>query len=154
MHIKNTFFAIIFMLFIAGCTASSSLTSDFEQQKDNSSSQKIEEVHWRLTALLGKTLVLDEAQRKPYIRLKRDNNRLQGFGGCNFLTGSYVLKEGMRIRFSQMASTMMACPSLDDEQALFRILEEVDSYSLKDGILTLNKARMAPLAIFEAVASP
>lgn len=154
MYIKHTFYTIVCILFIGGCTASSSLTSVFEPQKESASSEKIEDIHWKLTSLFGKKLVLDEAQRKPYILLRSENNRVQGFGGCNQLMGSYMLKEGMRIRFSQIASTMMACPSLEDEQALFRILEEADNYSLKEGILTLNKARMAPLAIFEAVPSP
>jgi heat shock protein HslJ len=50
-------------------------------------------------------------------------------------------------------STLMACPDMETEQMLLGIFERVDNYSLSaDGkTLSLNKARMAPLARFEAV---
>ena len=113
--------------------------------------EPIQEVYWKLIGIMGKAVVLGEKQREPYIMLKIENNRVQGFGGCNILMGSYELKEGQRIHFSKMASTMMACPHMEEERALFHVLEKVDNYTIKDGVLMLNKARMAPLATFEAV---
>lgn len=95
--------------------------------------------------------MLKSSEREPYIMLKIENNRLQGFSGCNLLMGSYELKAGNRIQFSKMASTMMACPHLADESTFLKVLEEVDNYTIKDGVLMLNKARMAPLATFEAI---
>lgn len=47
---------------------------------------------------------------------------------------------------------MMACPNMNIEQELFRILEMVDNYSFNGTTLQLNKARMAPLAKFELIA--
>ncbi|MFN3640898.1 MAG: META domain-containing protein, partial [Flavobacterium sp.] len=64
----------------------------------------------------------------------------------------YELKEdALRIKFSKVASTMMACDDMDTEQEFAKVLETVDNYSLADGKLSLNKARMAPLARFEAI---
>ncbi len=116
--------------------------------------EQVQEIYWKLIGVMGKAVVLAEKQREPYIMLKIENNRVQGFGGCNLMMGTYTLSEGKRIRFSKMASTMMACPNLEEEHTFFKILEQVDNYTIKDGVLMLNKARMAPLATFEAVYMP
>jgi len=113
--------------------------------------EQIQEVYWKLIGIMGKAVVLNEKQREPYLLLKIENNRVQGFSGCNLMMGSYELKKGNRIHFSKMASTMMACPYLQEEREFLNILEHVDNYTIKDGVLMLHKARMAPLATFEAV---
>jgi heat shock protein HslJ len=45
---------------------------------------------------------------------------------------------------------MMACPDMKTEQILAEVLKTVDNYSLSGQRMTLNKARMAPLAVFQA----
>lgn len=112
---------------------------------------QLQEVYWKLIGIRGKAVVLKENQREPYIMFKIENNRLQGFGGCNLLMGAYEVLEGQRIRFSKVASTMMACPYMQEEQAFFKVLEQADNYTIKEGVLMLHKARMAPLATFEAI---
>jgi len=57
----------------------------------------------------------------------------------------------LQIKFSKGASTMMACSDIQTEQEFSKVLEMVDNYSLNGKIMTLNKARMAPLAKFEAM---
>lgn len=78
------------------------------------------------------------------------DNKLQGNGGCNTLTGSYELMDGNRIKFSGVASTMMACPEMTTEGLLGRALQSCDNYSINGNNLSLNKAKMAPLVRFEA----
>lgn len=75
--------------------------------------------------------------------------RAAGNSGCNSFTGSYELKDGSRIRFSQMASTKMACMDMTIEQEFLNILQSADSYWFDGATLVLNRARMAPLARFE-----
>lgn len=116
-----------------------------------SQAEQLQEIYWKLIGIKGKAVVIKSSEREPYIMLKIENNRLQGFSGCNLLMGSYELKVGNRIQFSKMASTMMACPHLADESAFLKVLEEVDSYTIKEGVLMLHKVHMAPLATFEAV---
>jgi heat shock protein HslJ len=58
----------------------------------------------------------------------------------------------MRIGFSQMASTMKACPDVNvDESAFLKVFELTDNYTINDDTLRLNVGRRAPLAVFEAV---
>jgi heat shock protein HslJ len=89
--------------------------------------------------------------REVHIILKKQDNRIQGFTGCNNLMGSYELREGNLISFKGLASTKMACPDMSIENQLNEVLGRVDNYSILGDNLSLNKARMAPLARFEAV---
>lgn len=111
----------------------------------------VTEKYWKLVELNGQPVPVLE--REPHFILKAEEGRVNGFGGCNGFTGSYTLDEAAsRISFSQIASTMMACPSgMDVETAFHEVLRTADNYSLDGDRLTLNRARMAPLARFEAV---
>ena len=47
---------------------------------------------------------------------------------------------------------MMACPDRRETEAAFMdMLRSIDNFSISDETLSLNRARMAPLARFEAV---
>lgn len=113
----------------------------------------ITEKYWKLKTLEGKEIKMAENQeREMYFMLKTDENRLTGFSGCNTFAGSYTLDEGNRISFSQMASTMMACPDVNvNESEFLKVFELADNYTIKDDVLSLNVGRRAPLAVFEAV---
>lgn len=114
-------------------------------------SHRIQESHWKLIGVQGKAVLRHENEREAYITLKLENNRLQGFGGCNILMGRYTLDEThQKIDFAQVASTMMACPRLQDESAFLKALEEVDNYAIEEGVLWLKKGEH-PLLSFEAV---
>jgi heat shock protein HslJ len=72
-------------------------------------------------------------------------------GGCNGIGGAFTLENNGRIKFSQGMSTMMACENMEIEHGLSEALITADNYSLSGDNLSLNKARMAPLARFKAV---
>jgi heat shock protein HslJ len=144
----KTFFQIITLVFIVGSCKTTS--SSVKPQPENSITEK----YWKLIEINGKPVVLDETTpREAFIILKNEDHRVNGNGGCNTLNGTYEISQGNRIKFSQMASTMMACLNMEIENELKRVLEMTDNYSLSDDgkFLSLNRARMAPLARFEAV---
>ncbi|MBV5327707.1 MAG: META domain-containing protein [Chlorobium sp.] len=110
------------------------------------------ETYWKLTEVMGKPLKTSAMQkREAHLILKKDGSRVQGFGGCNTFFGSYGLNPGNRIHFDKIASTMMACPDMETESGFFKVLQMADNYAIQGDKLQLNKARMAPLAKFEAV---
>ena len=110
------------------------------------------ETYWKLTELMGKPVPPPaENTRESRIILKKQDNRIQAFAGCNQIMGSYTLKEGNRIRFENVGSTLMACPDMKLENEFKKVLSTVDNYAIKGDTLSLNKARMAPLAKFHAV---
>ena len=122
-------------------------------KKAKTSAEPIVEKYWKLKKLDGKDIKMVKNQEKEiYFMLKTDDNRVTGFAGCNTILGSYKLEEGNRIRFSNMGSTMMACPDVDFNEADFlKIFQIADNYTIDGDTLTLNVGRRAPLAVFEAV---
>lgn len=113
----------------------------------------IENKYWKLIETNGQPVVMGEHwRREPHMILHGGDMRVTGHGGCNSFTGSYELMDNNRIKFSPMAATKMFCEGASaTETSLFRALEIADSFFLKDDTLQLFRARMAPLAKFEAV---
>ena len=109
------------------------------------------EKYWKLTELFGEPVVTPEGGKEAHLILKIEGNRVTGTGGCNTFSGAYTLQPGGRISFSQMISTMMMCANMEVEVKMNQVLGMVDNYNLNGDKLVLNKARMAPLARFEAV---
>jgi copper homeostasis protein (lipoprotein) len=107
-------------------------------------------IQWKLIELNGQPV--PALKRQPYFILDA-GGQVSGFGGCNTFAGTYTRDEAAsRISFGQLASTTMACiAGLDVEGSFYEMLRNVDNYSLNGDHLTLNRARMAPLARFEAV---
>ena len=111
----------------------------------------VTEKYWKLVELNGQPV--PALEREPYLILKAQDGRVNGFGGCNGFTGAYTINEAAaRIRFERIASTLRACASgMEVEMAFHDVLRTVDNYSFDGERLTLNRARMAPLARFQAV---
>lgn len=106
---------------------------------------------WKLVEMNGRPVSTSSGEQDYFILLDNAENRMNGFAGCNNFFGNYELEEGLRIKFSKIGSTMMACPDMNTEKELFQILETVDNYAIYKNTLELNKARMAPLARFELI---
>lgn len=104
---------------------------------------------WKLKKLMGRDP--ENKSNKDFLLVFDAEGRFSAFVGCNNLGGKYEIKEGNQILFGKVISTMMACIDMTTEQEFKKILEIVDSYAINDKKLSLNKARMAPLATFEAV---
>tara|TARA_R110002049_G_scaffold285400_1_gene466276 strand:+ start:22899 stop:23684 length:786 start_codon:yes stop_codon:yes gene_type:complete len=101
---------------------------------------------WKLIKLMGK----DIDDEKSFISFSTEDNRVFGNNSCNNFSASYKMEEGNRITLSKFVSTMMACPDMETEKQFTDILEKADNYALNGNTMTLNKAKMAPLAVFEA----
>lgn len=69
---------------------------------------RLEDTHWRLVALGETAVFAGEGRPGPHLVLQAADKRLAGSDGCNRLLAGYTL-ESDRIRFTQAASTMMAC---------------------------------------------
>jgi copper homeostasis protein (lipoprotein) len=112
----------------------------------------ITEKYWKLTELNGKAIsAAANFKKEPHMLLRADGNKVNGQAGCNSFMGTYELKNETEIHFSKIAATMMACPNMELEKEFLQVLEAADNYSIAEDKLVLNKARMAPLARFEAV---
>lgn len=108
---------------------------------------KLEGTKWKLTQLRGKSP--EKTSNKEFVIQFEADGRFSAFMGCNGLGGNYELKNGNRIVFSKVISTMMACPNMETENQFKSIIETIDNFTISKDKLSLNKARMAPLAVFE-----
>lgn len=108
--------------------------------------------YWKLTELMGKPIAAGSSNKEMYVQFNKEKNRVQGNGGCNGFIGTYEPGKMNRVKFSGMASTQMACPKMEDEATFLKVFSTADSYIIKGNRMQLVKGRMAPLAIFEAVA--
>jgi uncharacterized lipoprotein NlpE involved in copper resistance len=113
----------------------------------------ITERYWKLVELMGKEIVRSEQMLKePHIIFRTEGNRVNGHAGCNSFSGSYELnEEGNRLRMFGVAITEMACLDMTVEEGFVQVINSTDSYLVKSDTLFLYRARMAPLAKFEAV---
>lgn len=133
-----------FVVFFSACSTSKTPTVAADPLTD---------YEWRLTELMGKTIpAAAEPMNNITLKLNKADSRVSGFSGCNTYSGGFSSSAPLRISFAQMISTMKACPvNMDLESEYLKMLSDVDNYTINGNVLSLNKARMAPLARFESV---
>ena len=115
-------------------------------------STPLRETYWKLIQLAGAPVEAPEHQREPHLVLAPDENRASGSGGCNAVGGGFTL-DGDSLHFSQMMSTMMACPkAMKQERHFLDALAKVAHFRIEGDTLDLLDASGAPLMRFSAVA--
>ena len=110
--------------------------------------------YWKLVEIHGKPVVFENKNiKEPHMIFREEDNVVAGFLGCNGFSGTFELKQGNRISFSNMISTLKMCigEGMDIEKEFNEVLKIADSYYINGNVLTLNRARMSPLAKFEVV---
>ena len=118
----------------------------------NKQTSPVVEKYWKLIEINGNSISLPgNSKREPHLILKAMENRIIGNAGCNSFFGSYEISGDSRITFSKIGATKMACESMDIENQFFKTLEMADNFTINTDTLSLNKAKMAPLARFVAV---
>jgi copper homeostasis protein (lipoprotein) len=86
---------------------------------------------WKLKQLKNRTVV-----SRAEITFK--DQRVSGSSGCNRMTGGYT-HDGIKLSFSPIAGTQMACPGPDMEleSAFLKVLETIDSFRITGSTLQL-----------------
>lgn len=109
---------------------------------------EVENLKWQLVELRGKPV--KGTPQTHFIIFHSNDKRAEAKAGCNILSFSYKIKNRLQVKFGQGITTLMACHE-PTEAELLKVLAIVDNLSVGEGILTLNRARMAPLAKFKLV---
>lgn len=130
---KNLLLLFCLTLIGVGCNSSKNMA-------------KLYDVKWELKTLNEKEVKLTDNNSEIYIQFNEAEKRVSGRGGCNRFFGNYEM-DGDKLKFSPLGATRMACPDLQTETEFFQVLETVDSYSLKDGVLAF-KSKGKPVAVF------
>lgn len=106
---------------------------------------------WKLIELSGKPVPDMVNGKEPFVMFEQSSSRYSASGGCNGLGGTFILQENGKIKFEQGMSTQMACENMEIENGLKEVFGSADNYTINGDDLSLNRARMAPLARFKAV---
>ncbi len=107
----------------------------------------VEDKKWQLVELNGKEIEGSNPENY-FIIFNSEDGRANAKANCNSLGFTYKIKNEFRIELQQGMSTMMACPDGNIELEFLEVLNNVDNLSTDGTNMTLNKARMAPLAKF------
>lgn len=125
---------LLCLIVAAGCNSSKNMA-------------KLNDVKWVLTALNGKEIKLTDSNSEMFIQFNEAEKRVNGRGGCNRFFGNYEM-DGNNLKFSPMGATRMACPDMQLEQEFFQVLDGVDTYAIKDGVLSF-KSKGEVVALFK-----
>lgn len=136
--------ALLLMMLIASCNTSKKMAKDspFDPEADR---KELVGSTWTIQNLFGKSIAVPAGRTAPFLTFTSDG-KVQGHTGCNPVNGTYTLIEGLRIKFDNMASGLALCSEIDYETRFLEVLNTADNYTLQNGVLSLNKGRMAPMA--------
>jgi len=143
--------------FMAGCCRFASVQSAVAAAAvaPDAAPAAIEGPVWRLTSLRGTDAKALAALRQA-VTARFESGRMQGFGGCNQLVGSYTV-DGDRVTIPALAGTMMACPPpvMAVEDAFKKALAGMLRFAVADGRLSLTAGADAePILVFAAAPPP
>ncbi|MBI1799523.1 MAG: META domain-containing protein [Candidatus Eisenbacteria bacterium] len=110
----------------------------------------LENTPWRLVRLGDRAAGAGAGGRAIQVTLVSKERIVQGFSGCNRVTGGYALS-GQKLRFGTLASTRMACAEgMDLEAAFLRALESTARWNILGQRLELVDSAGVILARLDA----
>jgi heat shock protein HslJ len=97
--------------------------------------------YWRAVAIDGSPVAPQPKKREAHLVLSAEGTRVSGSTGCNRFTGTFT-QTGDSLRFSQIASTKMACPPPlnTQEQAFLEALNATAAMHISGNTLELKDA--------------
>lgn len=114
----------------------------------------LENTTWGLVQVAGNALTVAADRKEPYFLLESAEKRMQGFAGCNRMSGPYE-SAGTSLRFGAVIATKMACmdPS-NPEDAFLRALIATTRWNIAGKQLELYDSAGTVVARLEARAKP
>lgn len=131
MNKRITLLPMALLLLLCASVSCTVQPSNFTQEKDN-----IKDAYWVLLSVEGQDVEVLNDTRTAYIRLEENEKDVDGFTGCNKISGSYTLS-GEQLQLSELSTTRMACPDMEAENRLMNALRRVNNYKLSGDLLTL-----------------
>ena len=107
---------------------------------------------WVLEEMKGTAVSKEDFNGKeiPNMEININNNRFSGFSGCNRMTGSLFYEQDL-LRFTQIASTRMACPNMDKETEFLTALQASTTYKVENNRLYLSDGSQENLLVFKKI---
>ncbi len=102
---------------------------------------------WTLETIGNRDMAGYEYRSAPYLILRRDNT-LQGFAGCNDISGTYLVR-GDVLLFKRMIQTRLACFEGNELESLFlETLDNAELFTIEEETMTILDQNGEVLATF------
>ncbi len=135
---KVILFVFAVLLTISGCNSSKQTDVAYEDLKNT---------RWVLKEL--NSAAVTDTKQDIYIIFRINENKFDGFGGCNKFFGTYEY-DGKILKLSDFGSTKMFCVDDKYEIKFFEVLNSFDDHKIVEKYLYLYKSGKV-LAKFEAI---
>jgi heat shock protein HslJ len=145
--------SVVFIFLLAGCVSNQINEQPAEQPRsfdsmENKVKTSFTGTHWLLDEL-GSRAWSEVTDRPAYLLFNPDRT-MEGFSGCNKISGTFLLRDEM-LQIERVVQTRMACPgSMEGEYRLISALDKVRSYRIGDNVLELIDPNDQVLARFLA----
>lgn len=144
--LNNTIIALLSISIL--CTFNTDAFAQKKKKKNKiPTTAELEGTYWALFEMDGKPVKTPPNEREAYIKLVSKKNKLEGYTGCNIITGSFDL--GRDYLTFEAATTERACADMTTEKYVVRALNEANRYEINGLYLLIFKGNYL-LAIFEA----
>lgn len=129
------------------CTISTDAIAQKKKKEKPRKPPTLENTYWSLYEMDGKIVETPATERDIYIKLLDKKSQLEGYAGCNIITGSYELtKESLEF---EATATLRLCDDMTKENYVFNALNNTNRYELNGEHLLLYNGTYL-LAIFQA----
>jgi len=107
---------------------------------------------WVLEEMDGQAVTKDDFNGRdvPNMEIDIKTNRFSGFAGCNRMTGGLFFEKDL-LRFTNAASTKMACPNMEAESTFLKNLQSGTTYKIENNRLYLSNGSQENLLIFKKI---
>ena len=143
----RTIFFLLLLLALNSCSTISQRNRQFAEGVPG-----LQGSYWMLLSLKGQDLEDIPETNTAYIRFEEDSDELKGYAGCNRLLGRYQVNDST-LQLTNLSTTRMMCPYMEQENFMMAILEKVDSFRIAGEVLTLFHNKHA-VATFKAGGDP
>lgn len=96
---------------------------------------------WVLTEMKEVPVQQSGTRRDAYLEFMPADKKMAGNGGCNRISGGYLLEKKDRIKFQEVVSTKMACQDMAFETTFLSLLNEVNRFEQQGSTLFLKDDR-------------
>lgn len=110
---------------------------------------EITNTYWRLYEMDGKQIQTPADARDVFIRLNRKRSTLEGFAGCNMISGTHSEGRHGTIKFEPFSTLAICEDRVEIEQYVLKALLKANRYVINEKFLLLYNENML-LATFEA----
>ncbi len=94
---------------------------------------------WELVELQGAAIAKGTDRPTPHIQFNEADSSVAGNTGCNGFGGPYHTTATGGLSFGELHSTLMACPDMEHETALYAALPTVDGFAVSNDTLVFNQ---------------